>query len=217
VRQAAFTKAGEFSSEPPQIIASENYESGQLADMVGGVSLFGGSQVTVIDTPAEELAEELEGLLPALAESSDTFVVIEGALLAPAKKRYQKHTDELYGFIAEKTERFNTFSLVDPLAQKDKKGLWLRYQQALAAGISPEEIIGVLWWQLKAIRLAGLTNSACEAGMKDFPYRKAKQALQTVPLEKAEELSRSLLRIYHQGHGGEVDLPTALEQWILKL
>lgn len=218
VRSAAFACVAQVAPEQPaEVIDTETYQPGQLADAVGGASLFGETRVTVIDTPADALAEELITSLPALAESADTFVVIEGSLLAAAKKRYQKYAAECTEFAAEKTERFNTFALADALARKDKKTLWLGYQQATLAGISPEEIAGILWWQLKSVRLAAVTSGAAEAGMKDFPYNKAKRALAVIPLAEATRLSHELLTLYHQGHQGEVDLPLALEQWILTL
>jgi hypothetical protein len=67
------------------------------------------------------------------------------------------------------------------------------------------------------MRLAALTNSATEAGMKDYPYRKAKQALQKFSPEELLHLSHSLLELYHQGHKGVVDLQVGLERWVLKL
>jgi DNA polymerase III delta subunit len=214
VREAAFAAVGDTT---PDIVTGEEYVSGQLADLVGGTSLFGEARVNVIDTPTEEMREELVSLLPAMADSDDRFIVIEGPLLAPEKKRYAKHTDDFVEHTAIKAERFNTFALADALAQRKKKQLWLLLQQAHAAGITAEEIIGVLWWQLKSIRLAAVTQSAAEAGMKDFPYQKAKRALATIPLAEAERLSHELLAIYHQGHSGEVDLMLALEQWVLTL
>lgn len=214
VREAAFAAA---SVATPDLVTEDGYQPGQLADVVGGTSLFGEHRVSIIDTPTEEMEAELTPLLAAMAASEDTFIIIEGPLAAAAKKRYAKHTTELFEHTAVKAERFNTFALVEPLAHKHKKQLWLLLQQALAAGIAVEEIIGVLWWQLKSIRLAAVTSSAAEAGMKDYPYRKAKQAVAMLPLADAERLSHELLRLYHDGHSGECDLTVALEQWVLTL
>lgn len=216
VRHAAHAAAAQ-TGVTPQMLTSEEYEPGQLADQVGGNSLFGETRTVVIDTPADVMADELPPLLEAMAASADTFIIIEGPLRAAQKKQYAKHTEEIHEYKAAAAERFNTFSLADALAKKQKKQLWLGLQQASAAGISPEELIGILWWQLKSIRLAAVTDSAAAAGMKDFPYRKAKSALARFPLAEAEQRSRELLSLYHQGHAGEVDLPVALEHWVLTL
>lgn len=216
VRAAAFA-AATADGVTPTTLTGETYEPGALADIVAARSLFTEMQVILIDTPREMLAEELSALLPAMANGSDRYIVIEGPLLTAAKKKYAEHTDALHEYTAPKTERFNTFTLADALARKDKRGLWVSLQQARRAGISAEEITGVLWWQLKNIRLAALTSTAAEAGMKEYPYRKAKAALRTIPEADAARLARSLLRLYHEGHGGEVDLDLAIEQWVLSL
>ena len=88
---------------------------------------------------------------------------------------------------------------------------------ARQAGVSAEEVIGILWWQLKTLRLAAVTKSAPEAGMKDFPYNKAKRALGNFSDGELETLSHSVLRVYHDGHAGKTDIDFALEQFVLSL
>jgi len=213
VRAAAFAA----SAGGATVIEAEQFQVGSLRDAVEAHSLFGGLETYVIDTPAGDLAHEVDEVLPVMATSAHTFIVIEGPLLAAAKKKYQKHTRTFEEFTATKSERFNTFAAADALARKDKKQLWVLLQSARQAGISNEEIIGVFWWQLKVMRLAGQTSSAAEAGQKDFSYTKAKRALATVPLVEVERLSHELLTLYHDGHAGEVDLDAGLEAWCLTL
>jgi len=217
VRKAAWAAVRIATASAPHILTSGSYEPGQLSELVGNGSLFGDARVVLIDTPREVLAEEVQSLLAAMAASSDTFIIIEGSLLAAAKKQYAKHTTELHEFTATARERFNTFAIADALIARNKKQLWLQLQKAVQAGISPEEIIGVLWWQLKSIRLAAVTQSADAAGMKTYPYNKAKRALANIPLPEAERLAHDLLTMYHAGHAGETDLALALEEWVLRL
>lgn len=213
VRAAAFDRVGKQAT----VFESENFTAGSLRDAVEAHSLFGGTETYLIDTPQGDLAEELTDVLAGVAEAEHLFVVIEGPLLAAAKKRYQKHTAVFEEFTAPKAERFNTFAAADALARKDKKQLWMLLQSARQAGIANEELIGVLWWQLKTLRLAAQTKSAAEAGQKDFSYNKAKRALAMLPLAEAERLSRELLTLYHDGHGGVIELDHALEAWCLTL
>ena len=171
----------------------------------------------MVDTPSAnaDLAEEVSESLAAMAESPNTFIVLEGTLLAAAKKKYAKHAAMMEEFTAEKAERFNTFAMADALAQKDRRQLWMLLHDARQAGLAAEEIIGMLWWQLKALRLAEVTESASEAGMKDFPYNKAKRALQKFSTGEVAQLSHSLLDLYHDGHAGVRDIDLALEEWVL--
>ena len=198
---------------------TQSFAPGQIADALGASSLFGGAEWFVLDTPSgnPDFEEETKASLKEMSESLNTFIVLEGALLAPAKKAYAKHTASSEEFAAEKSERFNTFGMAEALAQKDKRKLWVLLQEARLSGLREEEIIGMLWWQLKSLRLAALTNSAVEAGMKDFPYNKSKRALSTFAPGEVVALSHSLIELYHTGHSGLQEMDSALEQWVLTL
>ncbi|MBP9843102.1 MAG: hypothetical protein KBC62_03795, partial [Candidatus Pacebacteria bacterium] len=112
---------------------------------------------------------------------------------------------------------FNTFTIAEALAKKDKRQIWVLLQQARLLGIRDEETIGILWWQLKALRLAKRTNTPDEANMKEYPFKKAKQALRNFKDGEVEALSRSLLELYHLAHQGKRDMDMALEEWVLKV
>lgn len=200
-------------------IDAAEYQEGQVADALGASSLFGGSEWFVLDTPSgnEDMAAATQAALSELAESANTFIILEGPLLAAAKKKYEKHAAQCEEFAAEKAERFNSFALAEALAGKDKRRLWVLLQEAKLGGQREEEIIGMLWWQLKALRLAQNTNSAAEAGMKDFPYNKAKRALSKFAPGEVERLAQSLLALYHDGHAGVREMDIALERWMLKI
>lgn len=202
-----------------EYIDSESYTEGILSDAAGATSLFGAKKLYVLDTPSNntEFNDAVLEHLAACKESENLFVVIEDPLLAPAKKQYAKYAETVEETKGEREERFNTFALADALAKKDKKTLWLLLNDAMREKTSPEEIIGILWWQLKSLRLAALTKSASEAGMKDFPYSKAKRALTKFTPGEVERLSQSLLAIYHDGHLGKIELDLALEAWTLRL
>ena len=96
-----------------------------------------------------------------------------------------------------------------------KKNLWMLLQEARLAGLRPEEIAGMLWWQLKAMRIAAVSSSAVEAGMKEYPFKKASGALRNFSEGEIELLSKGLLSLYHEGHQGLRDMELALEEWVL--
>lgn len=200
-------------------LQAQDFEAGQIADALGASSLFGGTQWFVLDTPSAnpEFAEAVKASLQEMSESANTFLILEGPLLAPAKKAYAKYAAKQEEFTAAKEERFNTFGMAEALATKNKRQLWVLLQSARNSGLRDEEIIGMLWWQLKSLRLASLTQTAAEAGMKDFPYSKAKRALSTFAPGEVLALSQSLLDLYHAGHAGARDMDSALEQWVLTL
>jgi DNA polymerase III delta subunit len=223
VRQAAYAVIAERRQAIPASevvrLEAETYEAGQFATLGDTMSLFGGVQLYLVDTPSESEVcfGELLGTAKRLAESTHHFVVIEGSLLAADKKMLTAAADKIEEFKAGSVEKFNAFKMADALVEKDKRRLWLLLQGAVAAGLPAEEIIGVLWWQLKTLRLAHMTKSASEAGVKDFPYNKAKRALQNFKAGELETLSHSLLTLYHDGHAGKRDINLALEAWVLRI
>ena len=199
-------------------IESNNFAPGMLADMLGATSLFGGAELYFIDTPSEnsDLYAEVTGVLKEMAESVNTFIVIEGALLAPEKKKFEKYVGGMDEFKKTAAVSFDVWTMADALSRHDKKSLWVLLMDAKRMGLSAEEIIGTLWWQLKTLRLAMLTKSASDAGMKDFPYNKAKRSLVNFKVGEVESLSRGLLAVYHDGHGGVRDIDEGLEEWVLR-
>ena len=211
--------AAKAVAEEFETIDDKSFVENIFDDLTASTSLFGGSQSYLIDTPSntKDFSEAALAALEDMASSDNHFYIIEGTLLAPAKKKYGKFAESIEEFTADKAERFNTFGMADALARRDKKSLWVMLQEAQLLGIREEEIIGILWWQLKSLKLAAVTNSASEAGMKDYPYRKAKQGLQKYSKEEINRISQSLIKLYHEGHKGVTDIKLALEQWVLKM
>lgn len=193
---------------------------GLLTEIAGSTSLFGEATAFLIDTPSEDEAfnELLLSALPDLVSSSNTVIVIEKSVLAAPKKKWIASGATMEEITAPPAVRgFDVFTMAEALSNKDKKSLWLLFMQAKQAGLAAEEIIGTLWWQLKTLRLALVTNSATEAEMKDYPYNKAKRALKNFKEGEIDTLSKSLLKVYHDGHGGVKDIEVGLEEWVLGL
>ena len=200
-------------------ITEENYQTGVIEDLAEGVSLFSTEQIIVLDTPSER-EEFFEGVLKSLVllkESKNHFVVIEGTLTAGDKKKMHAHAVTIEEVEGGKQEKFNTFLLTDALLRRDKKSLWLLLMDAWKAGITNEAIMGVLFWQIKILRLAEKTKSAEEAQQNSFVYQKAKRALSYFKKGELDTLSRTLLAIYHDGHLGKQDTSLALERLVLEV
>ncbi len=219
VRQAAHKKIGELNKQNDEVerIDADSYMPNIVVDAIESSSLFGGSQIVLIDEPQsdEDLIDEVEKNLKEIGQSDNTFVVIEGVVKAPLKKKYQKHGEFIEVETKEEKSTYNVFAFTDALLAKDKKQLWLLLQES--EGVPREEIIGVLFWQIKILRLAERTSSPEEAGQKPFVYNKAKRALSKFKEGEVDALSRSLIEIYHKAHQGEGDMEVMFEEWTLSL
>ncbi len=221
VREKAFKEAHVLETEETitRTITSETYEPGILANAATGMSLFQGCEIIILDTLSEEpdAFEELTQEAKLLHESAHTFICIEGALKAAEVKALAKHADACTEYSGALKERFNAFGLANAFLERDKKTLWLLLMQAWREGLSPEEVLGTLYWQVKMLRLAEKTKSADEAKQKPFVYSKAKRALASFKPGEVDVISRELLTIYHDAHLGKRDMDIALEKWALSL
>lgn len=198
-------------------IEAETFVPGQLIEAMHSSSLFAAPYVYVLDTPSANAEYQSEVLVnvPDLAESSHRFLILENQLKAAEKKTFAKHTDSITDCSTVLAKRPDAFAMTNSLCERNKRRLWLELQTARSSGLRPEEIIGTLWWQLKTVRLAAVTSSASEASMKEYPYKKAKQTLRAFSLAEVENLSTTLLQVYHDGHAGVRDIDLALEEWVL--
>lgn len=222
VRRAALVSIDSIVSDTAvevHKVESETYSAGQMVGMIGSASLFGGVEVYLLDTPSDntDFYTEVVSVLAEMSASSNIFIIIEGALLAPERKKFEKHATPLQELKKAATSDFNPFGMAEALSTRDKKSLWVLLQEAVRNGLPVEVIIGTLWWQLKSLRLAALTSSASEAGMKEFTYNKSKRTLRNFKSGELESLSASLLKVYHDGHGGVRDTQEGLEEWVLRL
>lgn len=221
VRQEALRVVEKFREEglAMEFITPEDYQRGSLSKAVADVSLFGSRWVYLIDNPSLEvdMEEELMAVLPSIAESQNVFIIVEGPLFADRKKAFAKYTTQLEEYKRTAGKTFNSFLLADAFLKRDKKGLWLLFHEAKLSGALLEELVGVIWWQIKVARLAQLTGSADEAGIKEYPYSKAKRSLNKFKVGELEELSLSFITLVHESRLGLRDLDFELERWILRL
>ncbi len=215
---AFFESKGVAPSEVERV-AYESYQAGMFPSLVEDQSLFGDTSPVLLDflCEDEEIAGEVEKFLEAFASSERIFVLMDQKPLVAREKLLKAHAKEYVAIQAkEKEAHFNTFALADALLKRDKKSLWVLLARAKQAGVEGEAIIGILFWQLKMLRLAESTKNAEEAGVKEFPYTKAKSALKLFPKKDLIHLSEKLLTVYHDGHFG-ADIDVGLERWVLNI
>ncbi len=168
---------------------------GDLSTLLAqGTSMFGDARAVLLDgvLSNEEMYALVVPALPALAASSDEYVILEEKVDADTKKKLQEHAGAIELFNATKKREYPTvFKLAHALKKGDKKNLWIGYQRELASGNAPEAIHGVLFWGAKQALLGA--HSA-----KDIAHgRKLVAALAALPHEsrrQGEELEYALER-----------------------
>ncbi len=219
VRDEAFSYIDKSGISTMEAIDSDSYSVGVVRNFVLSNSLFAEKKVFLLDTPSldKEFYKETLDCLEEMKNSTQLFVVIETTLLAAEKKKWQKHSDVLEEYKVVAGERFNNFAMADALAKRDKRSLWVLFNQAKMSRSSFEEIVGIFWWQLKTMRLVSVSKSKEETGLKDFVYQKASRSLANFSKKELSDKSRELLTLSHNSRLGLVDMDVALERWILSL
>ena len=202
-------------------LEDEMVNGSKLDELSGSQGLFERKYIVFADNVfrSEEAKEIVLGKLKSLAESENIFIFLENELNKTNLKELEKFAEKVQQFSAtKKTEKaFNVFSLTEKLGQRDKRGLWILYQKALAEGLAPEEIHGVLFWQIKAMLAAVLGKTAEEAGFKPFVFQKSRGFAKNYSAEELKNLSSKMVAVYHNSRRAGPDLDVALERLILEI
>lgn len=152
-----------------------------------------------------------------ISATSNVCILAEGTLLKDSVEKFKKSGALLTETASpiKKNVEFNIFALADALGTKDKKDLWILFAQAREAGVEGEEICGTLFWQLKMIALAYNTKTAIEAGVSEYPYKKAKSFIKIWKEDEVKKNMQKLTEIYHNAHRGKGNILNQLELWVL--
>ena len=199
-----------------------------LDELISSQGLFSKKIVAFLKCPLEnvEIKKEILKKIKTLKESENIFVWVEKDLNASEEKiladASEKHlisninVKDLPAGQAGK-EDFNIFALTEAFGRRDKFKLWTLILDAYQKNKSAEEIQGVLFWQAKSIALAKNEKTAESAGLKPFPYSKAKQFGNNFSDEEIKKVIKKLVEIYHEAHLGNVNFDLALEEFALSL
>lgn len=198
----------------------EDFHPGVLEESIFGQALFGGSYIIEL-TNILSVDEYAEAILPRLAEiaaSTNVIILREHALSKEFERKLKLHAHTMAEQVLptqKPKERFNTFALGDALYAGNRKELWVLLSKARLSGIADEEILGSLWYSVKALYAANIEGDASSAGLKPYPYQKAKAVGRKFGSEERERLLDSLMQVQIDMRRGEGDLSNLLERWVL--
>jgi DNA polymerase III delta subunit len=219
----------------------DNFSPEFLQEMVSGQTLFTGRYIVVADKlfqdkPARpegprqdgsvglgsggEAAEIILKELKNIANSENIFIFIEEELTKAVLGRFEKWAEKIQEFsgkVAPKEDKFNVFSITDALSRKDKKNTWVLYQKALNSGMVPEEIHGILFWQVKNLLMVKDEADPKGLGLNPFVLRKSLSAAEKFKKSELIKLSQELVEIPHNARRGLEDFGVSLERFILSI
>ena len=192
-----------------------------IEENLGGQGLFSNKYIIFLDRMTEniEAREGIADFIPAMNESSNIFIVLEGKLNADLKKAFEKSAEKVV--ISEEKEisstkkEFNIFNLADALGARDSFKAWSIYRQAIDNGLEVESIAGTLFWQVKSMLLAQRSKTAAEAGLNPFVYEKSKEHSKNYSADELSNMLNKIVIIYHDGHRGRLNMELGVERMML--
>jgi hypothetical protein len=202
-------------------ISGDEWSRDIFDSVASGQGLFEHKYIVVLDSifQNEEAAEYVESRMAEFKKSEHAFIFVEISPKAPIKKLLEKHAEKTWSPAEVKgspaPQKFNIFSLTDALGERDRAKLWVLYQKALASGSEPEEIHGILFWQIKALVGAASSKSAVEAGLKPFVWGKAQSFLKNYSLPELKKISGDMVSLYHNARLESLELRDSLEVFLL--
>lgn len=177
-------------------------------------SLFGDSECYVLHDLLRDL--DIKNIFEEYKDSPHIIVFSEDSILKKITTEAEKKDIQVIEFEKEKKQEktsFNIFSLADALGNRDKKQLWLLFREAIQ-NASPEEIHGILFWQLKNMTLVKTSNS--NPGLNNFVYSKNKKFVGNFSKSDLLRLNAEFIRMFHERDSYST-LDIELEKMILSL
>jgi DNA polymerase III delta subunit len=213
-------------------LTEENWNDSAVDEYTGGQGLFSNKYIVLIRDILEnkELKVSFLDKIELFAESPNIFIVSSGSIDKASLKKIEKYAEKVQEIVSkltsfdtksgEKSSGFggsnSVFALADALGTRNKKTLWILYRQAVDEGKAPEEIHGILFWQVKSMVIATRTKSAEESGLNPFVYQKSKRYSVNFSEKELHELLENLVKIYHNSHRGIHEFETSMERLLLE-
>jgi DNA polymerase III delta subunit len=202
-------------------ITSENISEISLEELIFSQGIFEQKYIVVFDNVFQDKVQK-ENLLKHIKEMQGVehiFIFLEEKLDKKTIDKFKRYAQKIQEFNKSETkkEKFNVFSLTDSLGKRDRKNLWFLYQRAIDEHIPAEEIHGILFWQVKSMLLAMLSDSAKDAGINPFVFNKSKGFLKNYSPQEVHNLSKKLMMLSHDSRRGIHDFNVALEMFTLSI
>jgi len=212
-------------------IGDEDLTLEKITELSGSQALFSNKYIVFLFKTFDnkENKELILKNIKEIAKSENIFIFAEGKMDKTGLAKIKKVAEKTQEFIkVEKTlskkealalkgEKIDFFEFADALGRKDKKNLWVLFQDALEEQVPAEEIHGIFFWQMKSMLLSQKCKTPDEANMKPYPFQKAREYSRNFKEGEIENISSKLVSIYHEAHRGSIDFFVALEKLILEL
>ena len=223
---AVLVYSGELPKETPRhqgrvryVFRAEESDLGEIDQLLRGGGLFEEARHVVLFDFLHQADAYVfvKQNISAWVDAGHEIELREEKLLADQKKFLKKIGATIHEQkAAPKPKDKQVFAITDAILARNPKQAWIAYRNAISSNKAPEEIVGLVWWQLKTLWLVAKLGN--RAGQSPYATQKAKQALKKYSAREIAGLCRSLVAAYHGSRlGTGPELEGALERWILAL
>ncbi len=153
-------------------ISRNDFDPLQTESFYSGAGLFFAQCAVIFSNifDREETRDFVLEKLQPMADSSNSFIFLEGKLNKPILDALKKAGAELniFELPKEKKEKFDNFLVANTFGQRNKLYTWIYFRQAINVGVGMEELVGVLFWKAKDMLLKKSFGKFTEAELKNF-------------------------------------------------
>jgi len=198
----------------------DSFSEKELSGLIDSKTLFDGISLVTLRNifQEEDYTTTMVTYLPTLSLSPNIFLINEGTLKKDILKKISQHSKEIFSFEEEKLrkEKDGTmFALADACGERNKKKLWILYQKFLTQGVDSNQILGILFWQIKTMLMARDTSGPV-SGINPYVLKKVRGYNKNYTEKELQELSKKIILLHGMSREG-VNLEIGLEKLILSL
>lgn len=205
-------------------IDAGSWDLSYVNELLNAQGLFLPKYVIVFSFISEnkEFFAELLTLLKEMKSAEHICIIAEGEITEKNKEKIKKSAEKSQEFSIKKSPIVNfkkeppTFAFATSFANREFQKTEKYLHELLNLKLAPEEIHGVLWWQMKSVKLASSAQSAVGAGLNPFVFKNAKHSSEKWNPEDLDQVLNSLFEMYHQAHRGKIDFYNAIERLVVR-
>ncbi|MEI8061822.1 MAG: hypothetical protein WCG97_00805 [bacterium] len=206
-------------------IEGGSWRSEYVQELLNAQGLFLSKYIIVFNFISEnkEAFSELVDFLPQMKSADHVCIIAEGNITEKNKEKIKKVAQKSQELLLKKIPinepRKNeapTFAFAMSFANREFQKTEKYFHALLDLKLAPEEVHGVLWWQMKAVRLASTAQSAVGADLGPYVFKNAKSASLKWKAEDLDQVLNSLFEMYHLAHRGKIDFYNTIERLIVR-
>ncbi len=148
-------------------------------------------------------------------KSENAFILSEEKILKNDFEKIKKFA-QISDLFEIKKETYNLFTLTNLIGRKDKKNLWIEYNNALE-NENIENIYNIFLWQIKTLLLVSEKKDLSSTNLKPFVYNKNKNFLKLWTQKDIEKKYLELINIQYKNRKFSSNFNILLENFILNL